>query len=118
MSIDGTTTAPSSRLRSLFDIPTALWAYGALRALAFAAPAWDEGSIGLGAFVAVVLYVFVLRRSRWAWFVLVFLDLFTLPMLFVAWLDAGDVAAAAPLLTLLALVTLLLPSVRCHVGAA
>lgn len=76
---------PSSRSRPqrdangdgvrLWDIPTSVWTYGFTRAVAFAIPyATGTGSFGLGAVAVLALYVFVIRRSRFAWSALLVLD--------------------------------------------
>lgn len=101
----------------IWQIPLALWVYGLLRSLAFAAPSWtSEGRIGLGSFVVIVLYVFVLRRSRRAWTGLVIVDTFSLVLLTVAWVDADNAPLAIPALAAVALVVLLAPSIRRHVA--
>ncbi|MEO1064961.1 MAG: hypothetical protein AAFZ07_26400 [Actinomycetota bacterium] len=100
------------------QVPGALWLYALLRSLAFAAPAWSSGGrIGLGAIVAGALFVAILRRSRRAWTVLVWLDVVSLVMLIAVWSSADGAALAAPALAGIAMVTLWAPSVRRHVGA-
>ena len=96
---------------SLFDVPISLWAYAMLRALAFLAPALAaDGRIGFGVVVVPVLFVFVIRRSRMAYQVLVLLDIFSAVMLLTAWLGADDNPVSVPILTGLSLVALLWPS--------
>ena len=99
----------------LLDVPATLWAYAVLRSLAFAAPTWAGGNIGLGVVVVAALYVFALRRSRRAWSALVVLDVLSLTMLVAAWLDASGSPIAAPLLTALSFVVLVLPASRRYV---
>lgn len=103
---------------SLLRVPTAVWTYGFLRALAFAAPFWvGAGTIGLGAVVVAVLYVPLVLGHRWAWLVLVVLDVISLALLLVAVAStpAGEVPLLVPLLALIALGCLLMPSTRRHV---
>ncbi len=99
---------------SPLDVPIALWAYGLLRALAFAAPAWTrDGRIGLGVVVVLALYIVVLvRRARWAWVALVALDVLSLTMLIAVWMEADDAPLSVPILAGAAMVALLMPSVR------
>ncbi|MGI9031112.1 MAG: hypothetical protein ACR2HP_14185 [Ilumatobacteraceae bacterium] len=108
---------PSTRVGArptMFDVPIALWAYGLLRSLAFAAPAWTEdGRIGLGVIVVLALYVVVLvKRSRGAWIALVALDVLSFTMLITVWLREDDAPLIIPILAGAALVALLLPSTR------
>jgi hypothetical protein len=105
----------SERMK-LLDVPPALWAYALLRSLAFAAPSWAGGSIGLGVVVVAFLYVYTLRRSRRAWSALVILDGISLPLLVAAWLEAGDAAVAAPILAVLSIAVLVLPATRRYVS--
>ncbi|MEM9468209.1 MAG: hypothetical protein AAGA90_22760 [Actinomycetota bacterium] len=100
-------------------IPTALWGYASLRALAFAAPAWSEGGrIGLGAIaIAALFFQVVRRRSRRAWQWLLFLDILSAALLAAAWSTNTGAAVAAPVLALLALGCLVLPSSRGYVDA-
>jgi hypothetical protein len=104
---------------SLLQVPTAVWTYGFLRALAFAAPFWvGAGTIGLGAVVVAVLYVPLVLGRRWAWAVLVVLDTISLVLLLAAAASspAGEVPLLVPLLALVALGCLLMPSTRRHVA--
>lgn len=111
-------TSKTATASPIWQIPVTLWGYGLLRSLAFAAPSWSrDGRIGLGLFVVIVLYGFVLRRSRRAWKVLVALDAFSLVLLAVAWIDADDAPIAIPMLAAGALLVLLAPSTRRHVSA-
>ncbi|MEM9037167.1 MAG: hypothetical protein AAGD18_21430 [Actinomycetota bacterium] len=99
-------------------IPTALWLYGLLRSLAFAAPAWSSGGrIGLGALVVAALFVWTARGSRRSWAVLAWLDTVSLVMLVAAWSTVDGAAVAAPVLAAAAMATLWAPSIRCHVAA-
>ena len=103
---------------SLAEVPVSLWAYGLLRSLAFMAPAMtDEGRIGLGAIVTLVLFVFVLRRSNRAYYALIFVDIFSHVMLLAAWLGANEAPFSIPLLAGLSLLALLWPSTRQYVSS-
>jgi hypothetical protein len=98
-------------------VPIAIWAYGFLRSLTFVAPSWTEdGQVGLGVIVVLVLYVFLLRGSRRAWMALVVLDTFSHVMLMAAWLNADDSPLAIPILAGASLVALLMPSTRRYVA--
>lgn len=96
---------------SLWDVPPALWAYGLLRSLAFVAPSWsEEGQVGLGVIVVLVLYVSVLRRSRRAWVVLVAIDAVSHLILFTTWSTATNAPLIVPILAIASMVPLLMPS--------
>lgn len=98
---------------SLWDVPPALWLYGLLRSLAFVAPSWSEdGQVGLGVLVVLVLYAFVLRRSRRAWITLVAIDALSHLILITTWLAAIDGPLLVPILAIASIVPLLLPSTR------
>lgn len=98
-------------------VPTSVWAYGLVRSLAFVSPTWSEGGrIGLGLVVTLVLYVAVLASSAKAWHALVVIDTISLVFVLGQVATTGDVAYAVPLLTCGALVCLLLPGTRRHVG--
>jgi hypothetical protein len=115
MSLTASPGSPSrvGAQRSIWDVPVAIWAYGLLRSLAFIAPSWTEdGQIGLGVVVVLVLYVFLVRRSRRAWVALVVLDTFSHVMLLTAWLGADESPWAIPILAAASLVALLMPSTR------
>jgi hypothetical protein len=121
--VTGAGTPPPSQARPgggfrLLDVPTSLWSYGVVRPLAFLAPTWSGGRIGLGVVVTMVLFVFVLRRSRRAWVALVCLDTLSLSMLILAWSSVGDAPVAAPLLATLGLILLVVPPVRHYVRPA
>ena len=99
-------------------IPTAVWAYGLLRAIAFGAPILTaQGNVGLGVLIVLPLYVFLVRGSRLAWAILVVLDAIS-PLLLVLSLGQTEVPLSVPLLTATAFATLLAPSTRRYVGAA
>lgn len=96
----------------LWDVPPPVWAYGFFRALAFGVPfATGTGGVGVGLLVVLVLYAFVLRRSRRAWMALVVLDILSLTVLVVT-----QSQTSAPwvlhIFTALAVVCLLLPTTR------
>lgn len=96
-------------------MPTAVWLYGGLRGAAFAVPSLTQtGGIGLGAFVVLALYVFLVRGSRRAWIALVVLDVLALLLLALG-TQLGQTPLLVHILSALALVTLLLPSVRRYV---
>ena len=104
---------------SIFRVPTAVWVYGFLRALAFAAPFWaGAGTIGLGAVVVVVLFIPLVAGRRWAWVSLLVLDSISLVLLVAvaATSPLGEVPLLVPLLAGAALGCLLLPSTRRHVN--
>jgi hypothetical protein len=101
----------------MWHVPVAVWAYGLLRALAFAAPTWTEGGrIGLGVVVVLVLYMLMLRRSRRAWVALVALDAVSHLLLLVTWIDTADAALAIPIFAVASMVALLMPSTRRYVS--
>ena len=158
-----TGSRPRVGTRWVTAVPTALWGYASLRALAFAAPAWSEGGrIGLGAIAIAALFFQVVggrrprrqqggqvkakknasegaaaqggppggarasaalvfqgvrRRSRRAWQWLLFLDILSAALLAAAWSTNTGAAVAAPVLALLALGCLVLPSSRGYVDA-
>lgn len=100
----------------LWDVPTSIWAYGFLRAVAFGVPlAIGYGGVGLGVVITLILYVFLVRGSRVAWSILLVLDVLTLTLLI-----ATQAATQAPYLmhicTGAALVALLMPSARSYVA--
>ena len=100
-------------------IPTAVWAYGFLRAASLGAPLLTEGGqIPLLVLVVLPVYVFFVRGSRVAWAILVVLDAVGLLLLAVSYGGAAETPISIPLLTLLAFATLLLPPTRRWVGAA
>ena len=100
-------------------IPTAVWGYGLIRALAFGAPALTEdGRVGLGLLVVLPLYVYLVRGSRLAWAILVVLDAVGLALLAVGLVTADEAPLSIPLLAGLAFALLLVPSTRRFVGAA
>lgn len=100
----------------VWDVPTAVWAYGVLRAAAFLIPfATGTGGFGLGLVVVLVLWVLLVRGSRVAWVSLVLLDLLSLGLLLVSWRVAPG-PLLLPITAGLALAVLLLPTVRRSTG--
>jgi len=96
-------------------VPSAVWLYGCLRGAAFSVPSLTQtGGVGLGAFVVLVLYVYLVRGSRRAWIALVVLDVIALLLLALS-TQLGQTPLLVHILSALALATLLLPSVRRYV---
>lgn len=99
-------------VRALWDVPGSVWLYGFLRAGSLGLPlATGAGSVGLGLFVALPLYVLVIRQSAPAWGILLVFD----SLSFGALVATRSITGAAPLVIVLAgsaLVTLLAPSMR------
>lgn len=103
----------TKRRFEIWSVPTTLWAYGLLRALAFAAPTWDEGGrVGAGVAVVAVIYVFAVRGSRRALSALVLLDTFSFVIVTMTWLSTRDTALVVPVLTAGALACLIAPATR------
>lgn len=99
-------------VRSLWEVPGSVWLYGFLRAGSLGLPLLTgAGSVGLGLFVALPLYVLVIRRSAAAWGILLVFD----SLSFGALVATRSITGAAPLVIVLAggaLATLLAPSMR------
>lgn len=99
----------------LWQVPVSVWAYGFLRAVAFAVPP-SPGAIsgGIDLIVALPLFVLLVRGSRLAWSVLLVLDTLTLVLLL-----ATQQATHAPWLIHIciagAIIALLVPSSRAWV---
>lgn len=107
--------AATSRFR-LWDVPTSIWAYGFLRAVAFGVPlATGYGGVGLGVIVTFVLYVFLVRGARVAWSILLVLDILTFTLL-VATQPATQAPYLMHICTGAAIVALLMPSARSYVA--
>lgn len=106
------------RLPRVLPVPTALWAYGFFRAVAFGLPVLSShaGRIGLGVAVVLVLFVGVVLRATWAWIALALLDALSLTTTVVLSDIPDDVPWGVVVSTVLALVVLLTPSVQRHVG--
>lgn len=99
-----------------WDVPTAVWGYGVLRAAAFLIPfATGTGGFGLGLVVVLVLWVLLVRGSRAAWVALVVLDLLSFGLLLASW-RASPGPLLLPIAAGLAIVALLWPSTWRHVG--
>lgn len=99
----------------IWNVPSSVWAYGLLRAVAFGVPLTSgTGGLGLNVLVVLVLYVPLVRGSRLAWSTLLVLDILTLVLLIVT-----QQTTMAPWLvhicTAGAIVALLLPSTRAYV---
>lgn len=100
----------------LWDVPTAVWAYGLFRAAAFVVPfATGTGGFGLGVVVVPVLWVLLIRGSRAAWVALLVLDLLSAGLLIATWRTETP-PLVLPIAAGLALVMLVLPSTRRHVA--
>ncbi len=98
-------------------MPTAVWVYGLLRALAFYLPAATRtGQVGLGLVVILVLFVGLVRGSRGAWVALVILDILGFALLVLATPQLREAPLLIHITSGLALVTLLLPSTRRYVA--
>lgn len=99
----------------LWRAPTSIWVYGLLRAAAFAMPfVAGSGGVGIGLFIVLPLFVFLLRGSVRAWGALLVFDSLSFAIL----LSVPDVAAVPLLLPMLmggALIALLVPSTRRYV---
>lgn len=103
------------RRPSVWSVPTALWAYGTLRAAALAAPTWTgAGGVPLIAVVVLVLFVLVVRGSRTAWLALIAVDVVALVLVLTATREA-DGPLIIPLLATAAFVLLLAPPIGRHV---
>ncbi len=102
----------------LWDVPSAVWAYGFLRAAAFGLPAaTGTGGVGLGAVVVLALFVGLARGSRVAWVALVALDVMSFALLVLATPQLAEAPLLVHICAGLALVTLLLPSTRRHAAS-
>ncbi len=102
---------------NLWQVPTAVWLYGFLRALAFAVPyATGTGGFGLGVIVTALLFIWLVRGSRVAWATLVVLDMLSLVLLLLAAPQLEEVPLILHIFAGLALLTLWLPSTRRHVS--
>ncbi len=101
---------------NLWQVPTAVWLYGFLRALAFAVPyATGTGGFGLGVVVIGLLFIWLVRGSRVAWAALVVLDVISFVLLLLATPQLAEAPLILHILAGLALLTLLLPSTRRYV---
>lgn len=111
-----TQAAPGTYDRfQIWNVPSSVWAYGLLRAIAFGLPLTSEtGGLGLNVLVVLVLYVPLIRGSRLAWSTLLVLDILTLVLLIIT-----QQTTQAPWLvhicTAGAIVALLVPSTRAYV---
>jgi len=101
---------------NLWQVPTAVWLYGFLRALAFAVPyATGTGGFVLGVVVIGLLFIWLVRGSRVAWAALVVLDVISFVLLLLATPQLAEAPLILHILAGLALLTLLLPSTRRYV---
>ena len=101
---------------NLWQVPTAVWLYGFLRALAFGVPyATGTGGFGLGVVVIGLLFIWLVRGSRVAWAALVVLDVISFVLLLLATPQLAEAPLILHILAGLALLTLLLPSTRRYV---
>jgi hypothetical protein len=104
----------------VFRVPTAVWGYGFLRALAFALPPWlGSQRVGVGVVVQAVLFAWMVPGGRRGpWVVLVVLDVLALALLVAQAASGrpGDVPLVVVVATAAALGCLLWPSTRRHAG--
>jgi len=101
---------------NLWQVPTAVWLYGFLRALAFGVPySTGTGGFGLGVVVIGLLFIWLVRGSRVAWAALVVLDVISFVLLLLATPQLAEAPLILHILAGLALLTLLLPSTRRYV---
>lgn len=99
----------------LWRVPTSIWVYGFLRAAAFGLPlVSDAGGVGLGLFVVLPLYLFLVRGSVFAWGTLLVLDSLSFALL-VALPETIDLPLLLPVLQGGAIVALVVPGTRAYV---